>query len=579
MIDNALDFCYRSSSIVGTTTNYDYEYNRAVVYLFWLARRLERQVGYIEPDGKIWTKLYNALSPNGLIYPGTWNFKDGTLTGWTVLDDADCSSFVPMGAVIDGHRNYLRLRDDSAGGDCNISNSLIQGLDTVVEFYATKSSVAADTVWYVWLYEGGSRIIYFYFVEDDIYYYDGAAKLIKAAVLTVGTFTHFKLVLDDTANTFDCYIDGDLEGADLAYENNTTSGIDTINLRTNSADTGYSGFIHAIGISTDPAYTVGDNEVAWDLNNHWQNTRFVDIPDIEEVIQGFFEGNTGITRNTIRYKNNATSIRPVAATREPIEQLKGILSLNEFRDPKIEASTEADQLGDNRYAIWAATTIYLGLRIEGQGYLQEGKTVHIKNTGDITVAESNLLVLAYERDPKNDVYLSLILSDNIIYPSEFSNLANTTSMQTHTAAVQAIENQYDINLHLTREGGIAVRLTNETGAASIKGTLVTADATVDNAFDIAPGNSVEAFGVVYENGIADGAECLVCIGGRVEVLLKDATAATRGNWAEMSDVAGRADITNATPAAAPQHFQEIGHGIENKGADTDVLAFIIMHFL
>ena len=577
MIDNALDFCYRSSSIVGTTTNYDYEYNRAVVYLFWLARRLERQVGYIEPDGKIWTKLYSALSPNDLIYPGTYNFKDDAVganpAGWTFDEIGGTINVI---ASFDGHRKVVEL--NRADGQISMihTHSSVQA-DETIECWIAVNDIGAKEA-YLYINEGATTIISLRFIDADMDEFDGGAwNSIKDDWMVINTLYHIKIILNDAANTYDVYINRILEGNNIAYRNNSTTGMDITRFIVNTNDLIY--YVDAVGFSRDPAYTVGDNEVAWDLNNHWQNTRFVDIPDIEEVIQGFFEGNTGITRNTIRYKNNATSIRPVAATRDPIEQLKGILSLNEFRDSKIGKSTEADQLGDNRSAIWSATTIYLGLRIEGQGYLQEGKTVHIENTGDITVAESNLLVLAYERDPKNDVYLSLILSDNIIYPSEFSNLANTTPMQTHMASVQAIENQYDINLHLTREGGIAVSLTNETGAASIKGTLVTADAAVDNAFDIAPGNSVEAFGAVYENGIADGAECLVCIGGRVEVLLKDATTSTRGNWAEMSDVAGRADITNATPAAAPQHFQEIGHGIENKGADTDVLAFIMMHFL
>lgn len=73
IIDNALKFCYRSTSIVGTTTTYDYEYNRACVYLFNLARFLERQVGYMEPDGKLWTKAYNGLAASGK----SWTLGDG----------------------------------------------------------------------------------------------------------------------------------------------------------------------------------------------------------------------------------------------------------------------------------------------------------------------------------------------------------------------------------------------------------------------------------------------------------------------------------------------------------------------
>lgn len=579
MIDNALDFDYRESSIVGTTTTYDYEYNRAVVYLFWLARRLERQVPYIEPDGKVWTKLYSALAKNAMIYPGTYNFRDGFPSDWADNSGADCDVFLIDDR--DNHREVMRYRDNSGVNFARTDVDITQGLDTTFEFWVTKSSIAANTTFLFQFREGASRKVYIRFEDNDLDYRDSldAWTSIKDNFLVANTLVHIKLVLDDSANTFDCYIDGVLEGDDLEFNNNSTSGVDNILINTDGADTGYSGYIDALGVSTDPNYTVGDNEVAWDLNNHWQDTFFVDIPGIKEVIPGFFDGNTGITRNTIRYKNNQTSIRPEEAVRDPIELLKGALSLKEFRDSKIEEDTEAEQLGDNRYAIFSADTKYLGLRVSGQGYLQPGKTIHIENTGSRTLAESNLLLISFWRDPKNDVYYNMILTDNIIFPKEFVMLGDTSRQQAHAAAVQSIENQMDINAHLTREGGLALRLTNKTGVASVKGTIVEAHAGTDNAFRVCDANSVEPFGVVYENGIADGEECIVVIGGRVQVLLKDLTLSTRNNWVGVSDVAGRAIATGASPPAAPTHFKEIGHCIESKGADTDVLAFCILHFL
>lgn len=583
IIDNAFDFNYRDSSIVATATTYDYLYNRAAVYMFWLARRLERQVPYIEPDGKVWTKLYSALSPNALIYPGLYSFKDvavgtqGTSIDWVdTVNSADDHEII---AELKGHRKVLRTYRNSGSGDSR-HNFPSQSTAGWIEFWtevadANALNRIAD------LFEDANVRIRVN-IDNDRFEYDAGAGRVAAGVAAVDNTLYHVYLQWYADNTFDLWVDGTqyLDGAST-FANFTGSGMNIWRFAQDTAGAKYM-YLDSpqSSLDLDPAYTKGDNEVAWDLANHWQDTFFVDIPGIEEVVQGFFDGNTGITRNTIRYMNNATTIRPIAATRDPIEQLTGIIPMKEFRDPKLEASTEADQLGDNRYAIWAADTKYIGLRVAGQGYLQPGKTIHIENTNSSrTLAESNLLLLSFLRDPKNDVYHRMILTDNIIFPSEFSRIGDTSRLQAHTASVQALENQYDINLHLTKEGGLALRLTNETGAASIKGTLVTADAAVDNAFDIAPGNSVEAFGAVYEDGVADGSECLVCIGGRVQVLLKDATAATRGNWAEMSDVAGRADITGATPAAAPQHFQEIGHGIENKGADTDVLAFIIMHFL
>jgi hypothetical protein len=143
--------------------------------------------------------------------------------------------------------------------------------------------------------------------------------------------------------------------------------------------------------------------------------------------------------------------------------------------------------------------------------------------------------------------------------------------------------KWNNNIGFTSEGGFAIRLTNKTGSASVKGTLVKADTATDMAFILTGVNEHETIGAVYEDGIADGSLCWVANGGIVEVLLKDTTASTRGNWAKTSDTAGRADITNATApgggvAQLDEHMQEIGHGIENVTSGTDKLAKIIMHF-
>ena len=131
---------------------------------------------------------------------------------------------------------------------------------------------------------------------------------------------------------------------------------------------------------------------------------------------------------------------------------------------------------------------------------------------------------------------------------------------------------------LTPEGGIAIQLTNKTGAASVKGSVVRADTSTDNAFILLDAGGQEPIGVVYESGIADGSECWVIIAGRVQILLQDSTASTRGNWVEASaTTAGRADATNAAPVPAT-HWKEIGHCMETKTGGTNVLAYCIIHF-
>jgi len=53
---------------------------------------------------------------------------------------------------------------------------------------------------------------------------------------------------------------------------------------------------------------------------------------------------------------------------------------------------------------------------------------------------------------------------------------------------------------ITPEGSYAIRLTNDTGAVSVKGSIVTASRTVDNAV-VLQNNEFDAFGVILEDGI------------------------------------------------------------------------------
>ncbi len=131
--------------------------------------------------------------------------------------------------------------------------------------------------------------------------------------------------------------------------------------------------------------------------------------------------------------------------------------------------------------------------------------------------------------------------------------------------------------------GIALKHINKTGVASVKGTIVEASTTTDDAFQVSGANGNHSIGVVYEDGVADGDECWIIIYGVADVLLKDTTLSAHGNWVFVSDVAGRADATLADPTAGgvaqlDQHMREVGHCLESKAADTDVLARVCIHF-
>lgn len=132
----------------------------------------------------------------------------------------------------------------------------------------------------------------------------------------------------------------------------------------------------------------------------------------------------------------------------------------------------------------------------------------------------------------------------------------------------------------TPEGGIAVRLINKTSAASVKGTVVEADANVDEAFNIAETDDYQVSGVVYESGVADGSACWVVIAGIAEVLVTDTTAVNRGVLMLCSSTqAGR--VTPATqipPTTDAEHFREVGHTLTSCTSGTNKTVKMVLHW-
>ena len=134
----------------------------------------------------------------------------------------------------------------------------------------------------------------------------------------------------------------------------------------------------------------------------------------------------------------------------------------------------------------------------------------------------------------------------------------------------------DAQIASTTLGGIAIKLTNKTGSNSVAGEIVVTG-TVDDSVSLAAGGALDPIGVFLDDDIADGAEAWVVIYGKAEVLLENGTASTAGNWVGTSATAGRADATNGSPPAAPNHFKEVGHCLQSVTAGTDKKARVKIH--
>lgn len=136
---------------------------------------------------------------------------------------------------------------------------------------------------------------------------------------------------------------------------------------------------------------------------------------------------------------------------------------------------------------------------------------------------------------------------------------------------------------ITAIGGYVIKLTNTTGAVTVQGQTVRADPTTNDAVILTAADDTECIGVFLEAGVADDAEAWVVVSGIADVAMGNNEATIAGNWVETNSAeAGYADATGLSPAASPQHFNEIGHCIETVaagGVGTHILARCVLHFL
>lgn len=133
------------------------------------------------------------------------------------------------------------------------------------------------------------------------------------------------------------------------------------------------------------------------------------------------------------------------------------------------------------------------------------------------------------------------------------------------------------NSWFTAEGGLYETFVNDTGAPSVKGTIVCASPLTDNAVSIAPAYSQMPLGVIYEDGIPVGGMVKVVVYGKAQVLLKDGYASEKGFWCGVSNTPRRM-FQVVAPADADEHFRQIGYSLEKKSPGTSVLSLVQLNF-
>lgn len=144
------------------------------------------------------------------------------------------------------------------------------------------------------------------------------------------------------------------------------------------------------------------------------------------------------------------------------------------------------------------------------------------------------------------------------------------------------EKSFNSNIKVTPDGGLAVKMINNTGGASVQGEVVHADSSIYNAVIKAVQDVPDPIGVFLDSGVPNGETAWIVVSGRAKVYFIGNT--TRGHLArgfvaaDAGYVAGQAlsEAVPVSPFAVDKHFYEVGHVLESRvGAG---LALVNLHF-
>ena len=251
------------------------------------------------------TRNFAAKAVHKQMYPATYNFRDDDIGGnpadW-VLDEV--GGTINIISDLDGHKKVVELDYEDDLIDMVHTFDSIETDDTI-ECYVANSSIGAVAS-YLIIYEGITVIIQLRFISGDLGEFSGGGyNIIKADFMTANVFNHIKIVCDDTANTYDLYIDGVLEGDDKPYRNNSTTGINKVRFMIVS-DLKY--YVDAIGFSHDTDYNVGDN-------CFWRHYK-------ESESKPFEEDDVGLTGTNITWVQGVDTAASVVLTQEFNEHKK-----------------------------------------------------------------------------------------------------------------------------------------------------------------------------------------------------------------------------------------------------------------
>jgi len=225
------------------------------------------------------------------IYNATYSFTNDD--DGTIPNDWISVGGLQKGTIINNFSNHgkiLQVLDDSNTETVVMRVFLNPLNDTIFEMWLAKNSTTSNTDVNILLLEGGSTIVSLSMTGNDLTYFSGSEISIKNNFIIPNQWFHLKLILNDTFNSFDAYINNILEGNNLNYNTpSSTNGVDLFDFRTNSGHFGYSGYLDALNFNSEIINTQifnFDDDIPNTVPNNWEVIEvppFISVRVIESI--------------------------------------------------------------------------------------------------------------------------------------------------------------------------------------------------------------------------------------------------------------------------------------------------------
>lgn len=192
-------------------------------------------------------------------YPATYGFENETLGSDPIewLSDRTGGT-VRIVEEVGTHKNVAKIRDIDNSGYVSFLNRFDSNkVSGTVEFWVSTNDTSK--AFYMRILASISERAVIMRIENDYIYCQDSTTWRVVKSISNNKWYHFSIEFDCSTDTYNCWIDGNLEAADYGFGDGDISSVSKLQLYTTNIEADYEVYVDAVGYSWDTNYNIGDN--------------------------------------------------------------------------------------------------------------------------------------------------------------------------------------------------------------------------------------------------------------------------------------------------------------------------------